>query len=102
MSDSDAPPPHREPIFNLPGIVIISLAGLVAIHVLRLHLPRDQFDWSVLAFIPRRIGQTAAIWSFLTYALLHADWGHLALNCLGLAAFGSPLARRFGAARFLI
>ena len=35
-------------------------------------------------------GEGAAIWSFLTYAGLHADWGHLGINCLGLAAFGSP------------
>ncbi|CAN2533769.1 hypothetical+protein [Methylocapsa aurea] len=40
-------------------------------------------------------------WTFVTYALLHANWTHLAVNGVTLAAFGSPLARRFGAARFL-
>lgn len=40
-------------------------------------------------------------WTFVTYALLHANWTHLALNGVTLAAFGTPLARRFGAGRFL-
>ncbi|PWB93456.1 rhomboid family intramembrane serine protease [Methylosinus sporium] len=40
-------------------------------------------------------------WTFVTYALLHANWTHLAVNGVTLAAFGSPLARRLGAARFL-
>jgi membrane associated rhomboid family serine protease len=41
-------------------------------------------------------------WTFLTYALLHANWTHLTINGVTLAAFGSPLARRFGGARFLV
>ena len=65
------------------------------------------------AFIPLRViepetvgavipgGAAAAWWSFLTYALFHGDWSHLLFNCLWLAAFGSPLAWRFGTSRFL-
>jgi membrane associated rhomboid family serine protease len=37
----------------------------------------------------------------LTYAFLHGGWTHLAINCLTLAAFGTPVARRLGDARFL-
>ena len=37
----------------------------------------------------------------LTYAFLHGNWTHLAINSLTLAAFGSPVARRFGTTRFL-
>jgi membrane associated rhomboid family serine protease len=40
-------------------------------------------------------------WTLASYALLHANWTHLALNGVTLAAFGSPLARRFGPSRFL-
>ena len=63
-----------------------------------------------LAFIPIRVidarsllpgGTGARIWTFLTYALLHADWAHLIFNTLWLAAFGSAVAWRFGAVRFL-
>lgn len=39
-------------------------------------------------------------WTALTYALLHADWGHIGLNGVWLLAFGTPVARRFGARRF--
>jgi membrane associated rhomboid family serine protease len=40
-------------------------------------------------------------WTPLTYALLHGGWAHVGVNCLWLVAFGSAVARRFGAARFL-
>lgn len=40
-------------------------------------------------------------WTLFTYSLLHAGWTHLAVNCVTLAAFGTPLARRFGPSRFL-
>lgn len=40
-------------------------------------------------------------WSILTYALLHGSWSHLLFNCVWLASFGSPVARRCGALRFL-
>ncbi|GAC1552198.1 MAG: rhomboid family intramembrane serine protease [Beijerinckiaceae bacterium] len=39
-------------------------------------------------------------WTPLTYAFLHGDWLHLGLNALWLAAFGTAVARRFGAVRF--
>jgi len=41
-------------------------------------------------------------WTLITYGLLHADWTHLGLNVLWFAAFGTPLARRFGALRFTL
>jgi membrane associated rhomboid family serine protease len=43
-----------------------------------------------------------AYWSVLTYALLHGSWTHVLLNSLWLAAFGTPVARRCGALRFLV
>jgi membrane associated rhomboid family serine protease len=41
-------------------------------------------------------------WTGITYALLHGSWGHVAANSIWLAAFGTPVARRCGAARFLV
>ena len=43
---------------------------------------------------------SAQPWTSVTYALLHADAAHIGLNGVWLLAFGTPLARRFGAARF--
>lgn len=59
---------------------------------------RQESAWAELVF---RRGGTAP-WSLLTYALLHGGWMHLGLNGVWLVAFGTPVARRFGAARFLL
>ncbi|HEY5225689.1 MAG TPA: rhomboid family intramembrane serine protease [Methylovirgula sp.] len=41
-------------------------------------------------------------WTPITYAFLHASFLHVGFNCLWLVAFGAPVARRFGAPRFLL
>ncbi len=41
-------------------------------------------------------------WTLVTYALLHGSWTHVGFNCVWLLAFGTPVARRFGAPRFLL
>jgi membrane associated rhomboid family serine protease len=41
-------------------------------------------------------------WTVLTYAFLHGSWTHVLLNSVWLVAFGPPIARRFGSARFLL
>src|SRR5450631_78667 len=41
-------------------------------------------------------------WTPLTYAFLHGGWLHVGMNSLWFAAFGTPVARRFGAPRFLL
>jgi membrane associated rhomboid family serine protease len=43
-----------------------------------------------------------SLWSVLTYALLHGSWVHVLLNSVWLAAFGTPVARRCGAVRFIL
>ncbi len=43
-----------------------------------------------------------SILTLLTYAFLHGNWSHLAVNALSLAAFGSPVARRLGDFPFLV
>ncbi|HLW92104.1 MAG TPA: rhomboid family intramembrane serine protease [Roseiarcus sp.] len=40
--------------------------------------------------------------TMVTYAFLHLNWAHVGLNSLWIVAFGPPVARRFGAARFLV
>jgi membrane associated rhomboid family serine protease len=101
----------RQPVFRVPLVVLAVVAGLVAIHAL---LFLGGPEWQVLnlylfSFIPARIGggvpypavPGSAAWSFVTYALLHGDWLHLASNCLWFTVFGTIVARRFSAARFL-
>lgn len=110
------PPARREPVFNIPSVILGVLALLALIHVARWLFLSDQEDLEfvlLFAFIPARYdpsllvggpipgGLGAQIWSFVTYSLLHADSMHLGFNALWLLAFGSAVARRFGAMRFL-
>ena len=106
---------NREPLFNIPPIVVAVLAVLVIVHLVRTLLLSEQQDIEFLltfAFIPARYdssvvlggelpGGGADVWTFLTYALLHANWTHLGVNAVWLLPFGSAVARRFGALRFL-
>ncbi len=102
----------REPIFNVPGAVLATLAVLIAVHATLSSLPEDQYTWWVLAlaFIPARYsglagelpgGSTAEVTSFVTHMTVHADLTHLAFNGLWLLAFGSVLAARVGGLRFI-
>jgi membrane associated rhomboid family serine protease len=124
-------PTARQPAFNLPGVVLACCLGLIGIHALRmlLSLETDERMLALLAFVPARTAialgvATSALqqsvqnipqetfvaligdgggrwWTFVTYALLHGSWAHVGFNCVWLAAFGAPVARRIGAARFL-
>ena len=104
---------HREPIFNVPGVVLVLLGRFFAVHVLRWVLPTEQDAWltAALAFIPARVGgfaadlpggQVAAVTSFVTHQFVHGDLAHLLINSAWLLAFGTPVARRTDAARFLV
>lgn len=105
----------REPILNIPSVVGLTLATLVLVHLGRLLLsPEADFQFVLtFAFVPARtMGDQAALaflpggegarwWTLITYAFLHGDGMHLGVNAFWIAAFGTPVARRFGTARFL-
>lgn len=108
--------PERVPAFNVPGVVLALALTMTAIHaitawglvsterimVLFAFLPaRGLLDASLAPF-PRWVVEGAGWWSYVTYGLLHADWMHLAINVFFMLAFGSFLARRLGAVRFLL
>jgi membrane associated rhomboid family serine protease len=105
---------QREPIFNIPPSVMAALGLLAAVHVGLQLLPTADENWTTLAlaFIPARYGSglaeelpggwEAAIASFATYQLVHADITHLLVNGAWLLAFGSAVARRVGALRFFL
>lgn len=106
----------RQPIFNVPPVVVAVLVALGVVHAVRVWLLSDDLDrvlvWT-LAFVPARYeasalidgllpgGWGAEVWTFVTYALVHADLTHLGINAIWLLAFASPVARRFGTWRFL-
>lgn len=104
---------EREPIFNIPPSVVVAIAVLAAVHVGLQLLPAQDANWTTLAlaFIPARYGgmaeelpggAEAAVTSFATYQLVHADITHLLVNAAWLLAFGGAVARRIGAMRFFV
>lgn len=101
--------PRREPVFNVPGVVVAFIAVCVTVHAARAFLSAEQ-DIAVLlrfAFWPVRYsgGYDLDVYAFaspVTYSLLHGSIVHLAVNMIWLAAFGSPLAARLGALRFVL
>jgi membrane associated rhomboid family serine protease len=104
-----------QPILNLPPVVAAISAALVFVHVVRSVVDSDTdlqiLTW--LAFVPARYdsalserlplpgGEAADAWTFVTYAFLHGDIVHLLVNLVWFLAFGSAVARRFGAVRFI-
>ena len=109
-------PPERQPIFNLPTVIVgvlVVILGIQAIESFVLSTyTADLIIWD-FGFVPAGLTapQTlppevltgaARIWTFVTYALLHGGWAHVGFNAMWLAAFGSPLAWRFGTTRFLL
>lgn len=103
------PPASREPVFNIPVIVLAFLAALAGVHLVRTYLLTQPQDIELLvraAFIPARYTlpggmDVFAYTSPLTYSLLHGGMAHLLVNSVWLAAFGSPLAARIGPLRFV-
>jgi membrane associated rhomboid family serine protease len=112
MSPPPQPKPADQPVFNVPAIVLGVIAVLVVVHVGFWAMGESWKVWSVyaLAFIPVRLGggdpipypQGAQLWSFFTYALLHADMYHLGSNSIWLLIFSTPVARRLGPWRYLL
>jgi membrane associated rhomboid family serine protease len=110
-------PKVSEPIFNVPLVVIATIGVLVLVHAFRMLVLTDEQDVKFLltfAFIPARYdadagsvgsfpgGFAADLWTFFTYAFVHADLTHLGLNLAWLIPFGTALARRFGTWRYVL
>lgn len=104
---------RREPIFNVPASVLAALGLLACVHALLSLLPEREAVRTMLAlaFIPARYvefgtelpgGSLAAIASFVTYQVVHADLTHLLVNAAWLLAFGSAVAKRIGGWRFVL
>ncbi|RWL81533.1 MAG: rhomboid family intramembrane serine protease [Mesorhizobium sp.] len=107
----EAPEPgRREPVFNLPPVVLAVIAICAAVFLLQQYVLDDAQNMVLLydgAFIPvLYTGKYGFDWFLFTrpftYAFMHGGIAHIAINMIWLAAFGSPLANRLGALRFAI
>jgi membrane associated rhomboid family serine protease len=100
---------HRERLLNLPPMVTALILVNVGVHVLRWLLPTELDDAvvSALAFVPLRYTVPEyftwdSLLSPIGHQFLHASIGHLLMNMVFLAAFGSAVERRTGPWRMLI
>ena len=108
---------RSEPMFNVPPVVIATVGALLLVHILRILFLSEAQDLQFLltfAFIPARYdtdllvggsfpgGFAADLWTFFTYAFIHADFLHIGINLAWLLPFGTALARRFGAWRYTL
>jgi len=108
--------PAREPFLRVPATVTALIAILVLFHIARVFAPGDwpqrilvQYAFDPAIYSPAYRAShhvAAASWfdlatPFLSYAFLHADTTHIAVNSLWLLAFGPIVARRLGPARFV-
>jgi|SRR6185295_10368433 len=109
--------PAREPFLRAPNSVVGLIAVLVAAHLGRVFAPGPWSDRLLndFALNPARYSVQFLqahhadpgslldrILPFFGYMLLHADTMHIAINCVWLLAFGPVVARRFGAAAFVL
>ena len=103
----------REPIFNVPPMVLCLLAIMLAVMAYRLMLNSDADTDFVLALalIPARLageaaqlpgGTTAIYTEFITHMFVHADAMHMAFNGASLLAFAGALEKRIGGLRLLL
>lgn len=103
--------PPRQPLLNVPQGVAFLVYICLAVHVVRMFLPRslDNAIISYGGFIPARfmamiegvfgISVTSVISNIVplfSYNFLHGDWMHLIFNLLWLMVFGSIVGRRLG------
>ncbi|MGE7369421.1 rhomboid family intramembrane serine protease [Neorhizobium sp. NPDC001467] len=100
-----------QPVFNLPAILTATVALLAAIYLFQAYAPLDQVEFWILvqfAFSPARYIYPLSeqglewLWTPVTYSFLHGSFQHLAFNVLWLLAFGAPVVRRIGTARYLL
>lgn len=106
--------PSGPPALNLPDIIVWLAGILIAIHLVRMFILPVAWDnlivvlfafwpvkYSVLASMSL-LDLASSLWAFVTYSLLHGSATHIIFNLLWMAIFGSAVARRFGAGRFLL
>ncbi|MBN9569436.1 MAG: rhomboid family intramembrane serine protease [Alphaproteobacteria bacterium] len=107
----------RQPAIHAPSVVVWLIATFVLIYFALDYAPPSLQDGIIgnYAFYPARYsaayltshavapgslaGQAIP---FISYVFLHADLGHLAINCLWLLAIGPVVARAWGTFSFLI
>jgi membrane associated rhomboid family serine protease len=104
------PEPRREPVFNLPPVVLAVIGICVVVYLLQEYVLTPTQQETLLidgGFIPvLYTGRYGFDWFLFsrpfTYAFMHGSLAHIVINMVTLAAFGSPLANRLGTLWFAL
>jgi membrane associated rhomboid family serine protease len=108
--DEDIRKTLRQPIFNLPLVLTMTIALMAVLFGVETLLLGPEARSAMLfymAFAPLRYVYPLAeqglvwLWTPVTYSLLHGSIEHIIFNTLWLLAFGTPVARRIGTFRYL-
>ncbi|KPB01602.1 rhomboid family intramembrane serine protease [Ahrensia marina] len=111
VDDEFAQKQPREPMFNLPGILVVFVIICVGMHILRNSVfSRQLAEWVFVTFAYFPIRFTPEYFTIdlptmvspIGHTFLHGDWAHLGMNMIWLVAFGAPVAYRLGALRSIV
>lgn len=91
--------PSHEPIFKAPLVAMLLAASLPILFWLQERSPDQGMS---LAFSPASLWRGDWWPGLLTSMFLHANWGHVAMNALGVFAFAPPVARLMPGARGVV
>ena len=106
-----------QPFLRLPAAVTALVIVLIAAHLARMLAPPQVSSWILANFAFYPIGYDHVYLAarglsagtlieqlvpFVSYSFLHANWQHLAINCVWLLPFGAVVARRWGAVSFIL
>ena len=82
-------------------LLIINIAVLIIDALLKAHPPLFLRDtWGYLS-VDTAIFK-GQIWRFISFQFLHADFGHLLSNCIGIFFFGPHIERWMSSRPFLV
>lgn len=107
----DQRPRGSEPIFNIPGVILLLVGLCAAVYLYENYILSAQSDYFFMlnfALIPARLSMPggfldlASLFTLVSYSFMHGGFTHLAVNTIWLVAFGSPLAGRIGTLRMVI
>jgi membrane associated rhomboid family serine protease len=89
-------PPRRRPLVNY-ALIIANVAIFVGLNYF---VPKHQ--QAILENLLMLHGASPKLYQFVTYAFMHANWGHLIGNMLFLYIFGNSLNDKLGHLEYLL
>jgi membrane associated rhomboid family serine protease len=93
MTESPPTQPRDEPVFNVPGPVLLIVAVILGLYAVQSGMGPD---WPQrFGLIPARLWQGEVL-GLVTSMGVHSEWLHAGSNAVAALAFGAPLARRLG------